>query len=361
VTTCVLPGLLDVHVHLRHPGGAHKETIATGTAAALAGGYTAILAMPNTRPPIVDREGLATVRRDLAESAYCDVGQFIGGTDHNAAEAFAAAGIACGLKLYVNDTFGPLRIESLGGMQSHFLAWKASRPLVVHAEELSVAAAIGLAAAHRRPVHVAHVSLAEEIRLIGAAKEAGLPVTCEVSPHHLLLTEDDARALGPLGDVRPRLARAADRDALWEHLDVIDCIATDHAPHTLEEKAGLEPPPGVPGLETALPLLLTEVYGGRLTLDRLVELLSTTPARLFGVPTPSESSVEVEIGAPWALPDRGYQTRVDWSPFSGCTVRGAVLRTSLRGAVAWADGRVRAAPGSGRLIPSAPQLDPPPM
>lgn len=345
-----IPGLVDVHVHLRFPGGEHKESIASGTAAALAGGVTALLAMPNTSPPITDGPRLAAARVEHGRRALCDVGVFVGATGDNAAVAAACAAHACGLKIYVNDTFGPLRIERLAALQEHFACWPRDKPIVLHAEDVAVAAAIGLGAAHGRHVHIAHVSRAHEIRLIAAAKEAGLAVTCEVSPHHLFLTEDDATRLGPYGHVRPALASAEDRDALWRHLDVVDCIATDHAPHTRQEKDGPSPPPGVPGLETTLPLLLTAVHEGRLTLERLVELASTTPARLFRIATPDESTVEVELGPRWVLPERGYLTRCDWSPYAGMAVRGRVLSTTLRGALAWDERGVRAAPGSGRLL-----------
>lgn len=354
MTVHTLPGLVDVHVHLRVPGGEHKETVATGTAAAVAGGMTAILAMPNTSPPITDSERLEEARAAHA-GAHCDVGVYLGATDENPEVVAAAADRACGLKIYVNETFGPLRIERLDPLQRHFAAWPGPGPIVLHAETTSLALAIGLGAAYRKRVHIAHVSRAEEIRLIAAAKEAGLAVTCEVCPHHLFLTEDDLPTLRSFGLMRPPLASSADRDALWGHLDVVDCIATDHAPHTREEKLGPQPPPGVPGLETSLPLMLTAVAEGRLSLDRLVELMSSTPARIFGIATPAESSVEVEIGPAWRLPDRGYQTRVDWSPFAGMAVRGRVWRTVLRGQTVWDGERVPPGASLGRLIPpSAP-------
>lgn len=354
MTTHTLPGLVDVHVHLRNPGGAHKETVASGTAAALAGGVTAVLAMPNTTPPTTTAALLAAARAQHAAAARCDVGLYLGATADNVAEAAAAADLACGMKVYINDTFGPLRVEDLATLDAHFRTWPAQRPLVTHAEGQAVAAVLGLAAAHRRPVHIAHVSRADEIRLIAAAKAAGLPVTCEVAPHHLFLTTDDLRHLGPFGEVRPRLATAADRDALWAHLDTVDCIATDHAPHTRAEKEGPQPPPGMPGLETTLPLLLTAVAEGRLTLERLVELTSTNPARIFGLGTPFESSVEVEMGPLWTLPERGWRTQVDWSPFAGRQVCGRVRRTVLRGEVVYEDGAVLAQPGQGRILPPEP-------
>ncbi len=351
MTRVVLPGMVDVHVHLRVPGGEHKETAETGTAAALAGGFAAILAMPNTSPPLIDAASLDAAQATVAAGARCDVGLFLGATEDNA-EAVAGVVGGVGLKIYVNDTYGPLRVESLAGLEAQVATWPRGRPLVVHAEGQSLAAVIGLVAVHRRWVHIAHVSRADEIRLIREAKEAGLPITCEVAPHHLFLTEDDARALGGRGEVRPRLARRPDVDALWANLDVVDCIATDHAPHTLAEKDGPEPPPGFPGLETALPLMLTAVHAGRLTLDRLVELLSANPARLFGLATPAESTVEVDRDAAWELPASGYETKADWTPFAGRRVTGRVLRTVLRGVTAFEDGKVLAQPGSGRLLPN---------
>lgn len=344
-----LPGLVDVHVHLRVPGGEHKETVASGTSAALAGGVTAVLAMPNTSPPITDGASLDAARAAHAE-ARCDVGIFLGATDDNAEAAAAAAAGACGLKIYVNETFGPLRVEALPTLAAHFAAWPRGKPIVLHAEEVAVATAIGLGATYGQHVHIAHVSRAQEIELIAAAKQAGLRVTCEVAPHHLFLCETDLPRLGTFGLMRPPLARPADRDALWSHLDAVDCIATDHAPHSREEKAGPKPPPGVPGLETTLPLMLTAVHEGRLTLERLVELCSTTPARLFGIETPNESSVEVEIGPARQLPERGWQTKPDWSAFAGMTVHGRVLRTTLRGQVVFEDGRITARPGAGRVL-----------
>ncbi len=345
-----LPGLVDVHVHLRNPGDEHKESVASGTAAALAGGITAVLAMPNTKPPITDGAGLDAARAIHAAEARCDVGLYLGATDSNAIEAAAAADRACGLKIYLNDTFGTLRIETLSALRAHFVAWPKNRPIVLHAEQTNVAVSIALARVHGRSVHIAHVSRAEEIELIADAKAAGLDVTCEVAPHHLFLTEDDIPTLGAFGHMRPPLARPADRDALWAHIDVIDCIATDHAPHTRDEKAGESPPPGVPGLETTLPLMLTAVHDGRLTLDRLVELTSTWPAARFGIQTPGESQVEVEIGPAWVLPERGWRTAVDWSAFAGMTVRGRVVSTELRGQVVFDGNEVLAAPGSGRVL-----------
>jgi carbamoyl-phosphate synthase/aspartate carbamoyltransferase/dihydroorotase len=222
----------------------------------------------------------------------------------------------------------------------------------MHAEGQSVAVGIGLSAAYNRPVHFCHISRREEIELIASAKDKGLPVTCEVAPHHLFLTSDEAAQMGPLGDMRPRLAAQADVDSLWEHIgDTIDCIATDHAPHTLDEKDGSDPPPGVPGLETSLPLLLTAVREGRLTVKRLIELMSTNPRRIFDLPAQPDTRVEVDLGEGFRLTNDNLATKCEWTPFAAMRVYGRVNRVILRGEIVFEDGKVLARPGSGRLLP----------
>jgi carbamoyl-phosphate synthase/aspartate carbamoyltransferase/dihydroorotase len=235
----------------------------------------------------------------------------------------------------------------------HFARWPAGLPIVAHAESRTLAAVILVAALYDRPVHLAHVSLREEILLIRKAKERGLKVTCEVAPHHLFLTQEDIPALGAgRSEVRPRLATAADRDALWANLEVIDCFATDHAPHTLAEKDGAAPPPGFPGLETALPLLLTAVYEGRLTVDDLLLRMVTNPRRIFNLPEQAETWVEVDADATWEVRAAQTLTRCAWTPFEGWKVRGRVRRVVLRGQEAYQEGQVLAAPGRGRNVRS---------
>ena len=345
-----LPGLIDVHVHLREPGGEQKEELTSGSAAALAGGVTLVLDMPNTYPPIIDASALALKQRLVATKALCDVGLYVGATETNALEAASMAGQAAGLKIYLDQTYGPLRMRDLAALLTHFRTWPARRPIAVHAEGLSAAMAIGLARSFGRRLHLCHVSLASEIALIRAAKESGARVTCEVAPHHLFLTEDDARRLGPYGQMKPPLATEADRTALWANLDVIDCIATDHAPHTREEKEGETPPPGVPGLETLLPLLLTAVAEGRLTMERMVELTHTAPQRIFGLPAQPDTWVDVDPEARMVLSGRGLHTKCGWTPFEGMKVRGRVQRVVMRNQTVFEDGRILVEPGFGLVL-----------
>jgi dihydroorotase-like cyclic amidohydrolase len=350
-----LPGLVDAHVHLRTPGGSHKEDFATGTAAALAGGFTTVLDMPNTTPPSVDAPSL-DVRVALARPAIrCDVGFFLGATEHNAIEAAALAPRTAGLKMYLGLTYGPLLLAGMGPVWDSFRLWPGPRPVAAHAEGFMLASAIALAHAAGRPLHCCHVSRRDEIELIRAAKAAGVRVTCEVTPHHLFSNEDDARLLGPLGYMKPTLAAESDRQALWDNLDAIDIVASDHAPHTLEEKRGPNPPPGVPGLETTLPLMLTAVSEGRLTMERLVGLLAVNPRRIFGLPAEPDTFVEVDPDVECRLGDEPLLTRCGWTPFAGRRVRGKVVRVVVRGKTAYDAsgmnaGRVLAQPGDGRVL-----------
>ncbi len=225
-----------------------------------------------------------------------------------------------------------------------------------------MAAALLFAVIYDRPVHIAHISLKEEVLLIRAAKEKGIKVTCEVCPHHLFLTKggvplsprpspmEEIRDKGGRTEVRPRLATKDDVNALWENLDVIDCFATDHAPHTLEEKDSDNPPPGFPGLETALPLWLTAVDQGRLTIDDVVLRMYTNPKKIFSLPDQPETWIEVDENAEYEIRAVEQFTRCGWTPFEGWKVKGRVRKVVLRGKTAFEDGKILVEPGYGRNI-----------
>ena len=346
-----LPGLIDPHVHMREPGGTHKEDWASGTAAALAGGYTVVLAMPNTQPPVVDAPSLELALDAARLKARCDYAQFLGAGPDNVGQLVVLAGRTAGLKMYLDQTYGPLRLDQMTLWMEHLKRWPSQLPIVAHAESRTLAAVILMAALFDRPVHLAHVSMKEEILLIRAAKEKGIKVTCEVAPHHLFLTQEDIPILGVgHSEVRPRLASRADQDALWDNLEVIDCFATDHAPHTLAEKDSTQPPPGFPGLETALALLLTAVSEGRLNLDELTARMVTNPRRIFDIPDQPETWIEVDEKESWIVRATEMHTRCGWTPFEGRQVRGRVKRVVLRGEEVYRAGKVLAKPGSGRNI-----------
>ncbi len=359
-----LPGLIDPHVHLREPGQTHKEDWDSGTAAALAGGVTMLLAMPNTKPPIFDAGTLDLALTAARSKARCDYAQYLGAGPDNTEWGNQAdlPQKAAGLKMYLDSTFGQLRLDDMTLWQQHFMQWPKELPLVAHSESRSMAAVILMAAIYDRPVHIAHISLKEEILLIKAAKERGIKVTCEVCPQHLFLTRDDIPAISQghpgRGEVRPRLATREDVEALWGNLDVIDCFATDHAPHTLAEKDGENPPPGFPGLETLLPLLLTAVEDGplafaqgrRLTMDDIIQKSVTNPRRIFSLPEQPETWVEVDENANYELHADEMKSRCGWTPFEGWKVRGRVRRVMLRGKIAVEDGKILVQPGYGQNV-----------
>ncbi|HRQ32607.1 MAG TPA: amidohydrolase family protein [Anaerolineales bacterium] len=363
-----LPGLIDPHVHVREPGQTHKEDWDSATQAALAGGVTTILAMPNTQPPIFDKTTLNLALDAAKQKARCDYGQFLGAGPDNANVLPALADKAAGLKMYLDSTFGELRLDDMTLWMPHFINFPKSAPIVLHSESRTMAAGILFAAIYDRPVHIAHVSLKEEILLIKAAKEKGIKVTCEVCPHHLFLTAESpspsgrgARGEGESSgrrEVRPRLATKEDVDALWQNMDVIDCFATDHAPHTLEEKDSENPPPGFPGLETLLPLLLTAVdhgpfgtaQGRLLTIDDLIQKSVINPRRIFHLPEQPETWIEVDESAEYEIKAANQFTRCGWTPFEGWKVKGRVRRVVLRGKTAFEDGKILAEAGFGKNI-----------
>lgn len=349
-----LPGLIDPHVHVREPGQTHKEDWDTATQSALAGGVTMILAMPNTKPSIFDAATLDLALKAAGENARCDYAQFFGAGPGNATIAASLADKAAGLKMYLDSTFGELRLDDMTLWMPHFEKYPKQYPIVAHSESRSMAAAILFAAIYERPVHIAHISLKEEILLIKAAKEKGIKVTCEVCPHHLFLSKDDIFAISRdhpgRGEVRPRLAAREDVEALWQNMDVIDCFATDHAPHTLAEKDSDNPPPGFPGLETLLPLLLTAIDHGRLTMDDLIQKSVINPRRIFHLLEQPETWVEVDENAKYEIHAADLHSRCGWTPFEGWKVKGRVTRVFLRGREAFRDGRVLMERGEGNNV-----------
>ena len=380
----VFPGLIDPHVHLREPGGEHKEDFTSGTCAALAGGFTTVLAMPNTQPPITDQETLARTLALAASKAVCDFGFFAGATADNATEV-AGLGEAVGLKLYMGSSTGSLLVADLAGQVAHFEHYPGL--IAVHAEDeeavahfaergaargqrrpplcaaLAVARALVLADHFQHRLHICHVTTGAELALIRDAKARGVPVTCEVTPHHLFLTDADEARLGPLGRMNPPLRSQEEGEALWANLDIVDNLATDHAPHTLEEKRNPTPPAGVPGLETALPLLLTAVHDGRLSLRKVARLTSVGPAAIYGLPhkgriAPGHDAdlTLVDPDVEWTIGERPLFTRCGWSPFEGDKVKGRVERVFLRGQEVYAHGEVLARPGYGRAIVTSRSL-----
>lgn len=356
--TLKLPGLIDPHVHLREPGAVHKEDFTTGTAAALAGGFTAVIAMPNTQPPLIDHASLTTAEQAAKQKAVCDYGIHLGASAENLQYVHTLADRVCGLKMYLDTTYGTLKLDDIGIIREFFARWSHNRPILCHAEDRALAAVLWCAYAESRSIHICHVSRQSEIQLIREAKERGISVTCEVAPHHLFLSTQDIPHIGTgRAEVRPRLASPDDVKALWDNMAYIDCIATDHAPHLLSEKDSAQPPPGFAGLETALPLMLTAVHQDRITIEAVIERMAHAPRRIFNLPNPEDTWIEVDPDIQYIIRGETMQTRCKWTPFEGMNVRGKVTRVVIRSATAFENDQIVAKPGSGRNLAPIYQKD----
>jgi dihydroorotase len=316
----IAPGFVDLHVHLREPGGEHKETIATGTKAAVKGGYTTLAAMPNTRPVPDTAETMEMVQKKIEDTAHCRVLPYASITIRQIGEELTdfKALIDKGAFAFTDDGVG---IQSAGMMYKAMKeAKKYGAVIVAHCEDNSllpkggafhegqfsekeglpgipsvsesvqIARDVLLAEAADARYHVCHVSTKESVRVIKDAKRAGIQVTAEVSPHHLLLCDRDIKRKDTNFKMNPPLRSADDKEALIQGLKdgTLDFIATDHAPHSAEEKnQDVELAPfGIVGLETAFPILYTELVlkEKRLTLQELVDMMTRNPARAFSLP-----------------------------------------------------------------------------
>jgi dihydroorotase len=347
----LLPGAIDVHVHFREPGASHKETWVTGSHSAVAGGVTTVIDQPNTNPPTVDGDAFDQKAR-LARDAVVDYGLNGGVTAAwDPASLFDRPVFALG-EVFLADSTGEMGIEEALFRDALERAREAGVLVTVHAEdatrfdesarerddpdawsdyrraEAEIAAverACELAEDAGARLHVAHTSTPEAVDVVAGA---GDRVTCEVTPHHCLLSRDDLTDLGTLGRMNPPLRSAARREGLIERLvdGRVDVVATDHAPHTRAEKDASiwDAPSGVPGVETMLPLLLQSVREDALTTERVAELTAAAPARIFDLP--DKGRIEPGADADLALfdlerarPIRGddTHTRCEWTPFEG--------------------------------------------
>jgi len=321
--TVKLPGLIDPHVHLRDPGATYKEDIETGTKAAVAGGLSFVLDMPNNPEPTIRRSALDKKTRLVREKAMCGVGFIFGASqDDNSAEFPKVQNLVYGLKVYMDSTTGSLLIEDSAVLEKIFERWGSEKPIVVHAEGDTMNNAIDLAKKFHNKLHIAHVSQRSELRRIIEEKEKGVPITCEVTPHHLFLTDSDRDRLGHFGVMKPPLRPKRDVDFLWKHIGAIDCIATDHAPHTREEKLSDKPPYGVPGLETSLPLMLTAVRERRITIETVIRMMHTRPKEIFAIPVTDKPVLAIDLDKSYIIDNSNLKTKCGWSPFHGMRVWG---------------------------------------
>ncbi len=346
-------GMIDPHTHLRDLDWAHKATFASETKAAIAGGYWAVFDMPNTAPSTIDNARLSNKLARINSSAHCDWGLYFGASQaDNSAEYERIASRVCGLKIYNNSTTGDLFIESSAMRERHYRAWTTNRLIAVHAEGETVANIIDLVRKYRQPTHFLHISSEYEISLLTEAKRDGLPITIGVCPHHLFLSEDDLPALGAYGMMKPELKRKSDQRALWRaiRLGVVDIIESDHAPHTIEEKESKQPPFGVPGLETTLPLMMQAVKDGRLPLQKACDMVSLNVQRIWRITPLPKTYTVVDTDQSYVIEGRKLKTLCAWSPFEGMRVCGKVIEVWIRGHQVYAGETVLSEPGFGRNL-----------
>jgi dihydroorotase-like cyclic amidohydrolase len=345
-----IPGMVDPHTHLRDLNWAHKATFTSETAAAVAGGYWAVFDMPNTSPSTVNRAALNQKLGALERGAVCDWAVYFGASQADTTGEYAGiVDHVCGLKIFNNATTGDLLIADQPTRMKHYASWPDTKIIAVHAEGETVLEVLELVRQYRKRTHFLHISTAEELDYLRVAKNQGLPITIGVCPHHLYLTHDDLPVLGSFGLMKPELKTASDRQALRAAVadGLVDVIESDHAPHTREEKLSQNPPYGVPGLETTLPLVLTMVHEGLISLKRAVDLVATNPRRIWGLECPPETYSLVDMDAAYTIDTANLHTQCRWSPFEGMQVRGRVVETWIRGQKVYDGGQVLVEPGFG--------------
>lgn len=334
----------------------------------MAGGVTTVFDMPNNFEPIFTYEKLMQKMDIAKQKAVCEWGLYFGTDGENTDEFEKVADKVVGLKLYLSLTTGRYVVNDEELVEQVFQKWSKGKVIVVHAEDDRVDLAIKLAAKYQNKLHITHVNNKEMLEKIISAKKNKLNLTCDVTPHHLFLSREQisgkdtsgvARRDSPDGEgindkgfysVKPPLATQADIDFLWDNIDQIDCIATDHAPHTIDEKRSMEVPSGIPGLETMLPLLLTTVHDGRLTLEELMRLTNTNPQKIFGFKQAKETFIEVDLDEKYKIENKNLKTKCGWSPFDGWEVNGKVNRVFIRGIKIFEDGKILVEPSFGKNI-----------
>ena len=372
----VLPGVIDTQVHFREPGGEHKEDLETGSKAAILGGVTGVFEMPNTSPATTTRAAIEDKVRRATGRMYCDFAFYAGATAENAGSLAGLERLpgVCGVKVFMGSSTGDLLVaddESLARVlanirrraafhsedEARLNARKGARidgdvssHPVWRDEEAALRATkrlLALAKAAGRRVHVLHVSTAEELPLLAAARDFA---SVEITPHHLTLAAPEAyERLGTLAQMNPPVRAARHREALWRAVNsgLADVLGSDHAPHLLEEKARDYPasPSGMPGVQTLVPVMLDHVNAGRLSLSRFVDLMCEGPHRLFQIAGKGRVAqgydadfTIVDMKARRTITNNWIASRCGWTPYDGMTVTGWPVGTIVRGRrVMWED------------------------
>jgi dihydroorotase len=402
----LLPGAIDVHVHFRDPGYPHKEDFASGTAAAAFGGVTTVFDMPNTIPPTGTPEILAAKHKMAAEKAHVDFGLYGLLGEDTIPHVPELAKTCIGFKLYMGNTFGAIPSPDTGAMLEAFevvaptgkrvslhaetndimvrrelrlraagridpLAHIASRPAVVAVEAVSRAAILSEWTGAR--IHILHISSAEELRPLREAKARGVDITGETCPHYVLLSADDYARFGGVIRVNPPVREKRNQEPLFAALadGTIDCIATDHAPHSVEEKTRNDiwtVDCGFPGVETQMPLMLNEVSAGRYTVSDYVRWSAANPAKIWGL-YPRKGVIQagadadialVDLDREWTIDDAKLQSLSRITPFHGRRVTGLPIHTLVRGRFVMQErSLVAGTRGWGRSVHDIQNLPPP--
>jgi dihydroorotase len=370
----LLPGVIDDQVHFREPGLTHKEDLRTASRACAKGGVTTFLEMPNTRPAAITVELLDQKLALAASKSLVNYGFYIGATTTNVAELQRATRTP-GIKIFIGSSTGDLLVDEQAALERIFA--ETSLPICAHCEDeqtvranaakyagtsdvadhsrirdhraalIATARAIDLAKRHKHRFHVLHVSTGDEVALL--EDHQGL-ITAEACPHHLLFSTDDYAQLGTLVQMNPSLKTKEDAERLWQALreDKIQVVATDHAPHTLEEKRQPYPksPSGLPAVENSLALMLDQAHRGRCTLEQVVHWMCDAPARVWDIV--DKGRIEVGYDADLVLVDLNktavirneeQQTKSGWSPWHGESLTGWPVRTWVMGQEVFRDGQ----------------------
>lgn len=365
-----LPAVIDPHVHFRTPGPEHKENWISGAQAAVRSGVTTVFDMPNTDPPCITFEVFQSkLKRIEAQLQECGIPLhhhlYFGASRATLKEIPKVKDLAIGIKVFMGSSTGPLLIDDDATLEELFrIAHDLDMVLSVHAEDestirhnknlykmrhdpavhsvirspraavIAVQKAIELAAKHQTRLCILHTSCQEELELIRQAKASRVQVFAEVAPHHLFLTIEEYEKQGTLVQVNPPLRTFEDREACWRAIQdgTIDFVGTDHAPHTLQEKAlpyG-QAPSGIPSIELLLPLLLNAVNEGKLTLQQVVKLTSQRVQELFRL-KPNEDGVLVDMKKRRHVTHTSLKTKCKWSPYQGYILQGVPTHTLIKG------------------------------
>jgi dihydroorotase (multifunctional complex type) len=391
----VLPGLIDVHVHLRDEGKAYKEDFYTGTAAAVVGGFTTVLDMPNNDPVTMSKETLRNRMRIAERKSLGTIGFYSEFPDDLGEAAGIVAEGAVGFKLFMARQVGGLNIDDDDALREAFKqVGELGVPVAVHAEDKALLMAneerlkranrhdaAAFLKAHSEHVelkaverllevsakttvrlHFCHITTKKGLNAVVEAKKSGRNVTCEVTPHHLLLSNVDYERSGLMLTIMPPLRGESNIEALWT--GVADCwvdvLGSDHAPHALSEKSAgsvWDVKVGVPGLETTLPLMLTMVRKNRISLAHVVQMLSEKPAELFGLKdrgclaqgNKADLTV-VDFKLKFRIDASKFHSKAKYSPFNGWEVQGRPMKTFVNGLLVMDEQEIVAKPGSCEVI-----------